>query len=406
MPLRIVQITKDWSPNGGVASYTRDLAGELCAGGHEVTVVHADPGAPPLGRGVREVLVAGFADYSPGSDQARAQVVLDALFPLMPDIVHVQGNDNFALEAGLRRVYATVKTLHTYDFCPTGGKFHFLSRSPCRHATSALCVPRMVYKRCLLSRRPSVIWSHYRRVVDANANNAAYGAVIVASAYVRQQALATGYPPQQVRVLPYFTIPPPMPPDPPERPGTILFCGRIVPEKGLVLLLRVLARLDVSWRLIVAGDGYASRSAKRLADRLGLADRVTFQGWADRQTLRALYAEASVVVVPSLWPEPFGIVGLEAMAYARPVVAFAVGGIPEWLDDGVTGFLVRPYNLDALADRLRACLESPALARALGERGRARVECEFTAARHLESLMRIYDDVRRRASIPGEHGRS
>ena len=405
MALRIVQITKDWSPNGGVATYTRDLAGELCAGGHEVSVVHADPAAPPLGRGVREVLVAGFADYASASDQARAQVVLDSLAPLAPDVVHVQGNNNFALEAGLRRLYATVKTLHTYDFCPAGGKFHFLSQRPCRHATSALCVPRMVYKRCLLSRRPSIIWSQYRRVVDANANNAAYAAVIVASAHVRQQALATGYPPQQVRVLPYFTIPPPMPPGPPERPGTILFCGRIVPEKGLALLLRALARLDVSWRLIVAGDGFASRHAKRLADRLGLADRVTFRGWADRQTLRALYAEATVVVVPSLWPEPFGIVGIEAMAHARPVVAFAVGGIPEWMEDGVTGFLVRPYDLDALADRLRACLESPALARALGERGRARVEAQFSASQHLEGLIAIYQDLRR-ASMSGNRGRS
>lgn len=397
MPLRIAQITKDWSPNGGVANYTRDLARALRGAGHEVTVVHADPAAPALGDGVREVLVGGFADHEPGTARARADRVLDALATVAPDVVHVQGNNNFALEAGLRRRYATVKTLHTYDFCPTDAKFHFLTRRPCRHATSALCVPRMVYKRCLLSRRPSVILRRYRRVVEANANNAAYATLVVASAYVRQQALATGYPASQVRVLPYFTTPPAEAPGQPERPGTILFCGRVVPEKGLALLLRALARLDGPWRLVVAGDGIASRGAKRLAAQLGLADRIVFHGWADRHALRALYAEATVVAVPSLWPEPFGIVGIEAMAHARPVVAFGVGGIPEWLEPGVTGFLVQPYDLDALADRLRACLESPELAGTLGARGRARVESEFSAPGHLERLMIVYDDVRRRA---------
>jgi glycosyltransferase involved in cell wall biosynthesis len=253
----------------------------------------------------------------------------------------------------------------------------------------------MDYKRCLLSRRPSVIWRRYRRVVDANASNAEYSALVVASAYVRQQALATGYPASQVRVLPYFTTPPEATPGPPGRPGTILFCGRVVPEKGLALLLQALARLDARWRLVVAGDGIASRDAKRLAARLQLADRIVFHGWASRQALQELYAEATVVAVPSLWPEPFGIVGIEAMAHARPVVAFAVGGIPEWLEHGVTGFLVPPYELDALADRLRACLESPELARTLGANGRARVESAFSASEHLERLKTIYEDVRR-----------
>lgn len=394
MSLKIAQIARDWTINGGLASYVRDLVAALESAGHEVAVVHADePAGGTPGR--QRFQVPWFSEFGEGPEvEDRARRVLEILEHFRPDVVHVQCNDNFVLEGAIRARYPAVKTMHVYDFCPSGNKFHFASDRPCQHPTGWACVPRMAYKRCTRDKRPHVWWNFYRRATAANASNAGYAAVLVASEYVRRQALASGYPPGQVRTLPYFTVAPPAVPPPPARPGTMLFCGRLAPEKGLDLLMRAAARLDRPWRLLVAGDGMERRPAEAIARRLGIADRVEFRGWTDRDQLSVLYQEAAVVVVASRWAEPFGIVGLEAMARARPVVAFAVGGIPEWLEHGVTGYLVRPFDLTSLADRLRTLLHTEALAQDMGARGRARVERDFTAARHLERLLAIYEDVR------------
>ena len=207
--------------------------------------------------------------------------------------------------------------------------------------------------------------------------------------------MASGYPAAQVHCLPYFTVPPPAPPPPPGAARTILFSGRLVREKGLHVLLAALARVPPPWRLLVAGDGMDRPRAERIAGRLGVAGRVSFLGWLDRAAVARCHAEAAVVAVPSLWPEPFGIVGLEAMAYARPVVAFGVGGVPEWLADGETGHLVEPRDVTALADRIAALLADPVRAAAMGAAGRVRVEREFSAAAHVDRLLAVYRGVTR-----------
>src|SRR5262249_14827019 len=154
-----------------------------------------------------------------------------------------------------------------------------------------------------------------------------------ASHYVKQQATASGYPTGQLEVLPCFAEVPELPPADECRP-TVLFVGRVVAEKGLDALLRAFALVTRPSRLAVVGDGLALARAGALAGGLGLGERVEFAGWATGARLARYYREAAVLAVPSLWPEPFGLVGLEAMSYGLPVVAFGVGGIPEWLEDG------------------------------------------------------------------------
>jgi glycosyltransferase involved in cell wall biosynthesis len=141
----------------------------------------------------------------------------------------------------------------------------------------------------------------------------------------------------------------------------------------------------------VAGDGFARGAAEKQAARLGLTERVRFAGW--QADLDAFYRRASLLVVPSLWPEPFGIVGLEAMARALPVVAYRSGGIPEWLEDRVTGLLVEPGDVDALAAAIDRLLGDPALARAMGRAGQERQRRLFAAGPHLARLEQIYTRV-------------
>jgi glycosyltransferase involved in cell wall biosynthesis len=121
-----------------------------------------------------------------------------------------------------------------------------------------------------------------------------------------------------------------------------------------------------------------------------VAGRVRFLGALDRALVQDLYRQAAVVVVPSVWPEPFGMVGPEAMSFGVPVVAFRVGGVPEWLHDGETGYLVEPRDIYGLAQRIELLLRDAPLARRLGERGRQLVQERFTIPQHVDRLEQIF----------------
>jgi glycosyltransferase involved in cell wall biosynthesis len=100
-----------------------------------------------------------------------------------------------------------------------------------------------------------------------------------------------------------------------------------------------------------------------------------------------------MVVIPSLIPEAFGLVGIEAMTFGKPVVAFDSGGIREWLIDGETGFLVKRGDIRGLGDRISQLLKEESLAREMGKKGKERVEKFYRKDIHLKKLLAIYEEV-------------
>jgi glycosyltransferase involved in cell wall biosynthesis len=125
---------------------------------------------------------------------------------------------------------------------------------------------------------------------------------------------------------------------------------------------------------------------------MGLADRFRFPGEAGNRELQEQYRDCSLVVVPSLVPESFGMVGVEAMAFAKPIVAYDAGGVTEWLADGVNGFVVRRGDVSELADRVHRLIEDPVTSARFGAEGRRRQQTRFTLDRHLDSITPIYED--------------
>jgi glycosyltransferase involved in cell wall biosynthesis len=121
---------------------------------------------------------------------------------------------------------------------------------------------------------------------------------------------------------------------------------------------------------------------------------VRFKGWMDGPALAQELADASIVAIPSLWPEPFGLVGIEALASGRPVVASSTGGICEWLQDGRNGLAVAPGDVGALARALQELLDDPARQRAMGVSGRELVARSFSAERHVQALLGAYRTAR------------
>jgi glycosyltransferase involved in cell wall biosynthesis len=177
--------------------------------------------------------------------------------------------------------------------------------------------------------------------------------------------------------------------------------GRLRPWKGQDRFLRAMAHVaeavPTAWFVLVGGtpfgveDEYPARLLQ-LAGELGLGQRTVFTGQLD--DVRPALAAMDVFVHPGD-PEPFGLVNVEAMAMARPVVAFAHGALPEIVVDSDTGILVPPENIAALAQAVIHLLEEPARRRALGRAGRTRVEAQFTAVRMAEEVETVLRSVLR-----------
>jgi glycosyltransferase involved in cell wall biosynthesis len=204
-----------------------------------------------------------------------------------------------------------------------------------------------------------------------------------------------------IEVIPYTTSLPEPEPAPTGRDGTgpVLFVGRLVERKGVAQALEAIAKLGPTGpRLEIVGEGPERAALAQLADRLGVADRVVFRGRISGAELQASYARAAVCVLPSVRDtrgdtEGLGVVLLEAMNHGTPVVASRIGGIPDIVEDGVSGLLVPPADAAALAAAIRRLLSDPALARRLGEGGRRRLHDRFSWRAIVQRWLDLYASV-------------
>jgi len=185
-------------------------------------------------------------------------------------------------------------------------------------------------------------------------------AVLTASSFMGAEAVLHGADPARTYLAPLPTRCEAVPPPPSsEQPPVILFASRLTPEKGARLLLDAFARMGVTAQLELAGSGIAAKATERAVAAHPRRERIRLLGHLDDAGIRAAYGRASVVVAPSLWPEPFGLVGIEALAAGRPVVTTGVGGMADWarLDLGV--IVVTPGHATALAEALDRALSDP-----------------------------------------------
>jgi glycosyltransferase involved in cell wall biosynthesis len=176
-------------------------------------------------------------------------------------------------------------------------------------------------------------------------------------------------------------------------PPIVLFVGRMVPYKGLDVLLEALRGLRAT--AVLVGDGPARPALERRARDIGVAERVVFAKDVDEDELMALYRACDVFVLPSISrQEAFGVVQLEAMACGKPVVSTALPtGVPWVNQDERTGVIVAPGDAPALRAALARLLADPELCAAMGRRGRQRVLAEFTTQRMNDAAVALYGEL-------------
>jgi glycosyltransferase involved in cell wall biosynthesis len=173
------------------------------------------------------------------------------------------------------------------------------------------------------------------------------------------------------------------------------YLGRLVPEKGVDLLLRAVAGVDGNWHLDIVGEGAERERLSGLARHLGLSDRVSFQEWVRSTRMPAFYRNMDVLVLPSRsrpnWVEQFGRVLIEAMACGVPVVGSDCGEIPNVVGDA--GLIFPEGDVDALAACLVRLMDSPELRADLALRGRERVLAHYTQAQVAVQTVAVYREL-------------
>lgn len=305
------------------------------------------------------------------------------------DILHLHNINNGPLIELIKARYKTVRTVHDYrSICPVEFKIDS-HNDTCTQPVGDGCLG------CLSGESQTSVIDQYADNVERLKS---LDLLLATSQYVGDQLLTNGIPHEKVRVIPLFIPTNELDSCEIDRSderykSDLLYIGRIEWQKGLREALRSFSLLPAGSIFTVCGDGGDLAYCKELASELGILDRVRFAGWVNTREKVNYIANTKMVVVPSIWPEPFGLVGLESMHLKKPVVGFDVGGISEWLHDGDNGILVPRGDAEKLSDALNYLLLNPDTASEMGDRGRAIADTEFSAEKHIDGMLGAYAEL-------------
>jgi glycosyltransferase involved in cell wall biosynthesis len=336
--MRILLANESRAGGGGVETYLASIAGGLEARGHAVALLYANPSSEDGPTRIETGSSWSVADL--GLERAVAQAL-----DWRPDVVYSHNMGRLEVDEALTARAAVVKMMHGYfGTCVSGQKaFLFPGPVPCSRVCGPACLALYAPRRCGRL-HPAEAWTNYRWASRQRALFDRYHAIVVASRHMRDEYLAHGVPAARLHAIPLFAGPHP-PASGAGTPVDLVFAGRLTPLKGPLPLVRAaeIAARSLGRTISIAFAGAGPERAA-LAAQSSSAVEVQLPGWLDPAARTELFARAAALAVPSLWPEPFGLVGLEAAAVGVPAIAFATGGIDEWLTDDVNGILVRPVG--------------------------------------------------------------
>jgi len=400
---------------GGAESYIEEVIAEFANSGHDVGLfveidVPADraairlPGESPLWCLANQTLAGAVA----------------AMREWHPDLIFAHGLIDPRNEAATLSIAPSVFFAHGYyGTCISGAKTNSYPKIvPCTRTFGPKCLLHFYPRRCG-GLSPVTALVEYRRQADRLKLLRRYRAILTDSTHMRDEYLRHGFDPNTVIRSSYLRDTSQDPDTSIETaiesatngnassgPARLLFLGRMDPLKGGLILLDSLPivadALDRPIELTFGGDGPCRDSWTRRAHAISAKDtrvKTVFEGWLGPERIVELQASSDLLVMPSLWPEPFGRVGLESGMSGLPVAAFAVGGIPDWLHDNVNGYMAPgdPATPDGLAQAIVKCLRSPAEYARL-RRGAIAMAARFNLHNHMAQLYDLFDQVAGRSA--------
>ena len=394
--MRIVIVNATRRKVGGVESYLEQLLPAWEAQEHEAACLF-ESGADAASDGIR--IRHEVPTWQ--ADPSNATTALQALQAWKPDLIFLHSQIDPSLKDRLLSIAPGVFYAHNYcGTCISGTKRHAFPQAwVCHKVFSPACLAHYFPRRCgglnplTMVRRYRVERAWLEELRD-------FAAIVVASEHMALEYRRHGFQNVAVAGLPVRSHPDAsarrLPLDQRE-PLQLLFVGRMESYKGGKVLLDALPearrKLGRNLRLVFAGDGRQRRNwevhAKAIADR-NTGVEVEFAGWLSGAFMDEAMRRSHLLVLPSQWPEPFGLVGLEAGRHGLPTAAFDVGGISDWLKEGVNGHLAPgdPPAASDLANTIFRCLFDEAHYTKLAEGALEAVQ-GFSMAQHFEKLLPV-----------------
>lgn len=397
--MRVVFATRDRELIGGLERYARSAMAALAETGVKVALL-AEFAAPHD----RESIDAGLGVPAWCVSEIGLSLALEAVREWRPDVVYAQWLENPALADALLEIAPAVYFAHVYHgVCISGDKMHKRPIAvPCDRRFGPECMLQYFPHRCG-GLSPVTMWRDYAREMREHRRLSRYSAILTASEHmwaeyarvadrdrVHKIPMLVGKR-NTLRRLPGLD----------RRGRRMLFAGRMTELKGGHVLLdsipEVARALNVPLELTMAGEGRSRENWQHQADRLAAqlpGISIRFPGWLDDEQLAQEIARTDLLVMPSLWPEPFGMIGVEAASACIPSVAFDVGGISEWLLDGVSGVMADadPPTPAKLAAAIVKCLSDEDLYLRLSS-GALENSRRFDTDAHVAALLAIFERV-------------
>ena len=300
-------------------------------------------------------------------------IIKNILLQEKPDVAHIHCDRglsaslcNAVMDAGVPLVY---KLINFTPLCPKGTLVK--SSGEMCTAPRLMCRIYRMAKKSSLDGKPDVVIADSQAVIDIFKE---YGFWM--NTNVIKIPLALDLDHEKVNKE-YDTI-------------NILFVGHVVKTKGAHILLSAFKQLkQQNVRLHIVGDGTESEGLRRSA---GNDSRIHFHGFVTGEALEKLYQKANLVVVPSIWHEPFGIIIIESLKHGTPVIGSNIGGIPEIIEPGNNGLLFEAGNVAELKDILESLIINPSELKRLSE-GAFNSARKYDIKQHIQKLEEIYRRV-------------
>jgi glycosyltransferase involved in cell wall biosynthesis len=390
--MKLLFVHERFGALAGAEANAHITATELKRRGHIIGIIHGSS----TGKG-ENIWQETFSKRFSLSERGNATKVRAALDFFQPDIVYVHKMaDLEVIRALVNSNVPLVRMVHDHDiYCMRSYKYHPLTRKICTKAAGLNCVfPCGAFVTRNHDKGFPLKFVSYSDKKQEIFLNQQFDRMIVVTNYMKDELLRNGFRPNQIEIHP----PVPRMGDPDLKStfsdrNLIVYAGQIIRGKGVDILLQSLARLTVPFECIILGDGSHRPACEKLSKKLKLNDRVHFMGFVPQEELKNFYRECTVVAISSVWPEPFATIGMEAMRYGLPVVAFDAGGIKDWLIDGQNGFLVPWMDRDKFAKGLEQLLKNKSLAREMGERGHRMVDENYSFSEYILGLEKTFQKV-------------
>jgi glycosyltransferase involved in cell wall biosynthesis len=376
---RILYVSEKCGFFGGVERYIHDTATILRKNGFSVSGLFCEPARDP------EIFCAPFEDTLRPED-------LENIDANAFDMAFIHKLDDFRLIHQLRNKFPTVVFVHDHDYyCIRKHKYFPFCRANCSLPQNRIYCPVCS---CFVERKSngSLGMIDFRKKFLIARQIRQCSRFIVMSDFMCYNLEMNKFRKNAISKL--YPVCLPMPDAKPKQDGPpiIFFCGQLIKGKGVDLLIQALRQVRSDYRAWIIGSGSAKQQLKSLTQKYALEDRIEFKGWVAKPA--ELMHQATVAVAPVRWQEPFGLTGIEAMAAGLPVVGFEVGGITEWLKNGVNGIAVKAGDTTAFAGAIDKLLANPEMARSYGEAGRRYVTDQYSEQAFVEEFTGILNKIK------------